>query len=87
MGAAARRARRAEVVTPNLYELGGSSVDGWAERILDEADDDLIAVGASMGGYVALAMARRAPERVRGLLLAGLARDADPPDRRACATT
>ena len=35
-----------------------------------------------MGGYVALAMARRAPERIRALLLAGSRATADPPDRR-----
>ena len=34
-------------------------------------------------GYVALAMARRAPERVRGLLLAGSRATPDPPDRKA----
>jgi pimeloyl-ACP methyl ester carboxylesterase len=72
-----------EVVTPNLYDLGGSSIDGWAERILDEGEGELVAVGASMGGYVALALARRAPERIRGLLLAGARATADPPDRRA----
>jgi pimeloyl-ACP methyl ester carboxylesterase len=72
-----------EVVTPNLYNLGGSSIDGWAERVLDEVEGDLVAVGASMGGYVALAMARRAPERIRALLLAGSRATADPPDRRA----
>lgn len=72
-----------DVVTPNLYDLGGSSIDGWAERFLDEVDGDFTAVGASMGGYVALAMARRAPERIRGLLLAGSRATADPPDRRA----
>lgn len=72
-----------EVLAPNLYELGGSSVDGWAERALAEADDDLIVVGASMGGYVALAMARREPDRVRGLLLSGSRSTPDPPDRKA----
>jgi pimeloyl-ACP methyl ester carboxylesterase len=72
-----------DVVTPNLYDLGGSSIDGWAERILDEVDGDLVAVGASMGGYVALAMARRDPGRIRGILLAGSRATADPPDRRA----
>jgi pimeloyl-ACP methyl ester carboxylesterase len=75
--------REHEVVTPNLYDLGGSSIEGWAERILDETQGELVAVGASMGGYVALAMARRAPERIRGLLLAGSRASADPPDRRA----
>jgi pimeloyl-ACP methyl ester carboxylesterase len=72
-----------DVVAPNLYDLGGSSVDGWAQRILDEVEGDLVAVGASMGGYVALAMAQGAPERIRGLLLAGARPDADSPERRA----
>jgi pimeloyl-ACP methyl ester carboxylesterase len=72
-----------EVVAPNLYELGGNSIDGWAERILDEVDDDFAAVGSSLGGYVALALARQAPERVRGLLLAGSRAGADSAERRA----
>ena len=36
-----------------------------------------------MGGYCALALARRAPERVRALLLVGSRPDADSPERRA----
>ena len=72
-----------DVFAPNLYDLGGSSVDGWAQRILDEVEGELVAVGASMGGYVALALAREAPERIRGLLLAGARPDADSPERRA----
>jgi 3-oxoadipate enol-lactonase len=72
-----------DVVAPNLYDLGGSSVDRWAERVLEDVDGDLVAVGASMGGYVALAMVRRAPERIRGLLLAGARPNEDSPERRA----
>jgi pimeloyl-ACP methyl ester carboxylesterase len=72
-----------EVVAPNLYDLGGNSMDGWAQRILGEVEGDLVAVGASMGGYVALAMARLAPDRIRSLLLAGARPDADSPERRA----
>jgi pimeloyl-ACP methyl ester carboxylesterase len=72
-----------DVVTPSLYGIGGSSIDGWAERVLEEADGELVVVGASMGGYVALAMARRAPERIRSLVLAGARATPDPPDRRA----
>ena len=72
-----------DVVTPNLYELGGSSIDGWAERILAEAEGELAVVGASLGGYVALAMARREPERIPRLLLAGSRATPDPPDRKA----
>jgi len=72
-----------DVSAPNLYDLGGSSVDGWAQRILDEVEGDLVAVGASMGGYVALALARLAPQRIRGLMLAGARPDADSAERRA----
>jgi 3-oxoadipate enol-lactonase len=72
-----------EVVAPNLYELGGSSMNAWAQRLLSELEGDLALVGASMGGYAALAMARQEPARVRALLLAGSRPDADSPERRA----
>jgi pimeloyl-ACP methyl ester carboxylesterase len=72
-----------EVVAPNLYDFGGSSIDAWAERILDDLEGDFAAVGASMGGYVALALARLAPDRVRGLFLGGARAGADDADRRA----
>jgi len=72
-----------DVVAPNLYDLGGNSIDAWAGQILDESPGDLAAVGASLGGYVGLAMARQAPDRVRALLLAGSRASADPPERRA----
>ena len=72
-----------DVAAPNLYDLGGSSIDDWAARVLDDDAEELVAVGASMGGYVALAMARAAPERVRGLLVAGSRAGADSPERRA----
>jgi pimeloyl-ACP methyl ester carboxylesterase len=71
-----------DVAALNLYDLGGNSVDGWGERILEQLEGELAVVGASVGGYVGLAMARRAPERVRGLLLAGSRAGADTPERR-----
>ncbi len=71
-----------DVETPNLYDLGGASVDSWADALLAGTDDDLAVVGSSMGGYVGLAMARDAPERVRGLLLVGSRVGADTPERR-----
>jgi pimeloyl-ACP methyl ester carboxylesterase len=74
---------RYDVVAPNLYDLGGNSIDGWAARLLDEIDGEVAPVGASMGGYVAMAMARLEPQRIRGLLLAGARPDADSPERRA----
>jgi pimeloyl-ACP methyl ester carboxylesterase len=72
-----------DVEALNLYDLGGSSIDGWAERILEQVDGDPAVVGASVGGYVGLAMARREPDRIRGLLLAGARAGADSPERRA----
>jgi pimeloyl-ACP methyl ester carboxylesterase len=72
-----------DVYVPNFYDLGGNSVDGWAEHVLERADGDLLAVGASLGGYVAFAMARAAPDRVKALLAAGARATADPPERRA----
>jgi pimeloyl-ACP methyl ester carboxylesterase len=72
-----------DFVIPNLYELGENSVDAWASHLLSEIRGELVLVGASMGGYVALAMARQAPERVPALLVAGSRATPDPPDRRA----
>jgi pimeloyl-ACP methyl ester carboxylesterase len=72
-----------DVETVNLYDLGGNSIEGWAVGILQQAPGELAVVGASVGGYVGLAMARREPERIRGLLLAGSRADPDSPERRA----
>ena len=71
-----------EVLAPRLYGLG-NSVDAVADGVLALADGPLALVGASMGGYCALAMARRAPERVRAVVLAGSRPDADSPERQA----
>ncbi|WP_456844482.1 alpha/beta fold hydrolase [Cellulomonas sp. P5_C6] len=43
------------------------SIAGMAQRLLDSAPDHFALVGASMGGYVALEVVRRAPERVVAL--------------------
>jgi len=72
-----------DVVAPNLYSLGGESMETWAMALLREVQGEVAIVGASMGGYVALALARLAPERVRALVLAGSRADADPPERKA----
>jgi pimeloyl-ACP methyl ester carboxylesterase len=70
-----------EAVAPRLYGRG-PSIDGWAAQLLAEVEGPLVAVGASMGGYCALALARRAPERVAGIVLAGSRADADSDERR-----
>jgi pimeloyl-ACP methyl ester carboxylesterase len=70
------------VVVPRLYGRG-RTMDAWADSIAGETQGELAVVGASMGGYCALALARRAPERVRGMLLVGTRPDADSDERRA----
>jgi 3-oxoadipate enol-lactonase len=72
-----------EVVAPRLYGRG-SSLDAYAASVLaDESEGELVLVGASLGGYVALAMIDREPSRVRALMLVGARVDADSPERRA----
>jgi pimeloyl-ACP methyl ester carboxylesterase len=71
-----------EVAAPRLYGRG-RTMDAWADSIANEIRGEQVVVGASMGGYAALALARRAPERVRALLLMGARPDADSAERRA----
>jgi pimeloyl-ACP methyl ester carboxylesterase len=71
-----------EVIAPRLYGRG-QTMDEWADSLAGETKGEFAVVGASMGGYCALALARRAPERVRGLLLVGSRPDADSDERRA----
>lgn len=67
-------------LVPRLYGRG-DSIDGWAAQLLRDYDDQMVAVGASMGGYCALALARRAPELVVGMVLAASRATADSFDR------
>jgi pimeloyl-ACP methyl ester carboxylesterase len=71
-----------DVTAPRLYGRGRTMAE-WAASVAGETDGELAVVGASMGGYCALALAALAPERVRGLLLVGARPDADTPERRA----
>jgi pimeloyl-ACP methyl ester carboxylesterase len=71
-----------DVIAPRLYGRG-QTMDAWADSIAAETEGELAVVGASMGGYCALSLARRAPERVRALLLVGARPDADSEERRA----
>ena len=81
-------ASRFRIVTPDLRGFGGS-VLGAAEPSVDVMADDVAALlkarnisravigGVSMGGYVAMALCRRHPDRVRGLVLADTKASAD----------
>jgi pimeloyl-ACP methyl ester carboxylesterase len=75
-----------EVLAPDLYDLG-SSMEEWARAILPGIDGDFAVVGASMGGYAALALGKLAPERVRALVLVGSRADPDTAERREARAT
>ena len=58
-------------LAPTLYDKG-DSISEWADAVLAAAgDDDLFVVGASVGGFCALEVARLAPDRVRAVVLVG----------------
>jgi pimeloyl-ACP methyl ester carboxylesterase len=83
---------QARCVAPDLRGFGGSSVAG--PYAIDQYADDVAALaatlgieravvcGLSMGGYVALAMARRHRALLRGLILADTRATADTPEAR-----
>lgn len=81
------------VLVPDLRGFGQAPVkpDGSMEahaadvlRMMDRVGARRFAVaGFSMGGYVALALARAAPERVAGLALLGTRPEADKPEAAA----
>ncbi len=67
---------------------GEPSLDRWADAVVleiaAEFHDLPVALGGlSMGGYVALRIAARHPERVEALVLADTRAEADPPEGRA----
>ncbi|MCU0691268.1 MAG: alpha/beta hydrolase [Polyangiaceae bacterium] len=82
------------VLAPDLRGFG-SNVAGDLPTTLDQHARDLVdmldragipravVVGISMGGYIAMALMRRWPARVAGLLLADTTAEPDPPARRA----
>jgi len=58
-------------LAPTLYGLGDSITD-WATAVLaDAGDEPLLVVGASVGGFCALEMARLSPNQVRIVVLVG----------------
>jgi pimeloyl-ACP methyl ester carboxylesterase len=84
------------VVTPDLRGFGGSPLpeDGEAPSMDVMADDvattikalgldDVVLVGLSIGGYIAMAFWRRHPHLLRGLVLVDTKASADPEPARA----
>src|SRR5687767_5160919 len=83
-----------EHLMPDLPGFGGTpapqrgeiTIDKYAERMLGELSARGIAratfAGFSMGGYIALAIARIAPHRMDGLILIDTRETADTPEAR-----
>ena len=75
-------------VMPDLPGFGGTparssmSMDDYARFVLDSVDGQATFAGFSMGGYIALAIARRAPERMDGLILIDTRETADTDEAR-----
>ncbi len=57
----------------------GTSIDAMADAVLAAAPPHFILLGFSMGGYVARAIAHRAPERVTALILVATSARPDRP--------
>lgn len=88
-------AEQVRLITPDLYGFGGTVLpaDGWTVDSMADAlaewltelriTEPIVLGGLSMGGYVALAFARRHPERLRGLILADTKAEADGTEARA----
>jgi 3-oxoadipate enol-lactonase len=84
------------IVAPSMRGFGGTPLADPPSITIDGMADDVAAIldalgltapivigGLSMGGYVALAFARRFPHRVRALVLADTRADADTDEARA----
>jgi 3-oxoadipate enol-lactonase len=54
----------------------------WARRVLGLVEGDFVAVGSSMGGYLAFELWRQAPGRIAGMVLIGTRATPDSPEQR-----
>lgn len=74
----------ADLTCPRIADLTrDASMAGMAETVLETAPERFALAGLSMGGYVALEIFRRAPERVTRLALLDTSARADDPTRTA----
>jgi len=82
-----------DLIRPDVRGFGESTTVGTVYSITDMADDiaglidsmdleKVVVAGHSMGGYVALAFAKKYPSRVSGLALISSQARADTPERR-----
>ena len=97
-GQVAALSDRYRCLRPDFWGCGASpaprgpvSIDGWAETLLEEMDRRGVSrfsvCGISMGGYMAFALVRAAPDRVRSVVLTNTRSAADSDDARAARFT
>ena len=72
-----------EWVRTDAPPLVQASISAMASAVLAKINGPIIPVGFSMGGIVALEMARQAPERIKGMVLIDTNTSADLPERAA----
>lgn len=73
----------ADLATPQVAAPAADSIDAMAAEILAGAPDRFALAGHSMGGYVALAMLRQAPERISRLALISTSARPDTDEQKA----
>ena len=66
-----------------IHVPSGASIAAMADALLATLPDRFTLAGHSMGGYVALAVAARAPDRLAGLALLSTSARADSDEQRA----
>lgn len=70
------------VADPTVADVtAGGSMGEMAREILERAPESFALAGLSMGGYVALEIVRRAPERLSGLALLDTSARPDTPEQ------
>jgi len=80
---AIRATTDAHLAAPLLADTTShDSITGMATAALALASGPVLPIGLSMGGYVALEMARLAPERLAGMALLSTGYKQDSPERR-----
>jgi pimeloyl-ACP methyl ester carboxylesterase len=63
--------------------LSAATIEAMAADVLRQAPERFALAGLSMGGYVALTIARTAPQRITRLFLANTSARADTPEQQA----
>jgi len=73
-------ANREVIVADNRSD---DTIEGFAQRLLDNAPPKFVLIGHAMGGFIAFDVMRRAPERVAKLILISTLASADGPAQTA----